>query len=383
MWFKDVCERCLQFVPAMLDQHAYQAALWEIVKLLCQGLGIRPNNPHPGPRRRKKAKTLQEAAEMREKENDKRDARNATRGQKAAIAHLKNQQEINEAKATNKALLDKRHAEAAAAVAAAGEGLQGQGRGPAPAAAGQSSQGKGPATASAGDGDLPPEDQALLAQLRKYCEDPKKREVCNRARFILLGSRKRHRGKQRAKPRESSGDESSAETTDDDCGQGSSANILPVGSTRRKKAPPQKLTMLNLVMSLNALGSVLNKLNKQKSEAKGTNSKAQQRKIQWERRPFRITFKNTDGREFDKLDLVSDQALWGHILPQHVHSVNCFHAEITDLNMDFDVQNYRTTVAELPEDHHVVKVLQKNNIEIPNKEQTATLPLSATTRSDP
>jgi hypothetical protein len=39
-----------------------------------------------------------------------------------------------------------------------------------------------------------------------------------------------------------------------------------------------------------------------------------------------------------------------------------------DLNIVVDVKNYRTKVAELPEDHHVVKVLQKNNIKIPEKE---------------
>ncbi len=169
-------------------------------------------------------------------------------------------------------------------------------------------------------------------------------------------------------------DESDAETTDDE-GDAGKKKGKTQGKTR-SKLPPQELTMLNLVMSLNALGSVLNK-------AKGTNSKAQQKKNERECRPFRITFKNTYGRVSEKLDLVSDQAPWGHILPQEVDSVSCFHAEITELNMDFDVKNYRTKVAELPGDHPLVKVLQKNNIKIPKKEQTATLSLSATTRSDP
>ena len=390
MWWDDVCKKCRQFVPAMPDQDAYLADLRTLCKTLGEGLSIRMNNPQPCPPLPKRPKTQQEQEAKKQQDSAGRAARSATRGQQVDIAHVQNQQEINDARAKNKLLLEKRHAEAAAAVAAAGEGLQGQGRGPAPAAAGQSSQGQGPAAAAAGDGDLPPEDQALLAQLRIYCKDPEKREVCDRARFIL-GSRKRNRGKQRAKPRESSGDESEAEAssqwTEDE-------KILPVRSKRQRKAPPQPLTMHNLVMSLNALGScsVLNKLNKKKSvvsgtnseahkkksEANGTNSKAQKKES--EGGPFRITFQNKDGRLFRKLHLVSGKALWDHILPQDVHSVSCFHADIKDLNIDFDVENYCTKVAKLLKDHHVVKVLQKNNIEIPKKSKP---PLSATTRSDP
>jgi hypothetical protein len=370
MWYADVCERCFQFVPAMLDQHAFQADLLKMVKVLCQGLGIRPNNPHPGPPLKKKPKTLEEAEELKQIASNERAARRDRFSELHDLERKKHEEQIKKANEQNTKLREARHAAeavaAASAAATAGPGF----RGPGPP--GQSSQGKGPAAAAAGEGDLPPQDQALLAQLRIYCKDPEKREVCDLARFIL-GSGKGKRGKQRAKERQSSGDESSAQETDEEGGQGSSANILPVGSKRRRKAPPQPLTMNNLVMSLNALGScsVLNKLNKKKSEANGTNSKAQKKES--EGGPFSITFKNSAGRYFRKLHLVSGKAPWDHILPEQVHSVNCFHKDIKDLNIDVDVENYRTKVAELPKDHHLVKVLQKNNIEIPEKEQTATL----------
>ena len=114
--------------------------------------------------------------------------------------------------------------------------------------------------------------------------------------------------------------------------------------------------MNNLVISLKDLGSVLNK---------GTNSRAKQNKDG----PFRITFKKDNGRVSQNLDLVSVQAPWGHILLHEVHSVSCLHDDVqfAELCMEFDVNNYRTFVAGLSKDHHLVKFLRKQNIEIPEQ----------------
>ena len=345
-WWGTLCEQCALFVAAGPDQQKYREDLKKVARILLKVRRMKLNQ-NPGPPLKLKPKTMEEAEEMQNKEKADRDVRGRRNSDKRDLELMKNAKEIKEAREQNKILRDARRAAeavaAASAAATAGPGF----RGPGPP--GQSSQGKGPAAAAAGEGDLPPQDQALLAQLRMYCQDPEKHDVCDRARSIL-GSGKRKRGKQR----ESSGDESSAQETDEE--------ILPVGSKRRKKEPPQKLTMHNLVMSLNALKKSV--VLKKKSEANGTNSKAQKK----ESEGFSITFKNNDGRSFRQLHLVSGTVPpWDHILPEDVHSVSCFHADIIDLNFVADVQNYDEQVAELKEDHHVLKVLQKNKIEIPKK----------------
>ena len=351
-WWGTLCEQCALFVAAGPDQQKYREDLKKVARILLKVRRMKLNQ-NPGPPLKLKPKTMEEAEEMQNKEKADRDVRGRRNSDKRDLELMKNAEEIKEAREQNKILRDARRAAeavaAASAAATAGPGF----RGPGPP--GQSSQGKGPAAAAAGEGDLPPQDQALLAQLRMYCQDPEKHDVCDRARSIL-GSGKRKRGKKRAKQRNGSEDESSAVTTDDDCGQRSSANILPVGSKRIQKPPPERLTMNNLVISLKDLGSVLNK---------GTNSRAKQNKDG----PFRITFKKDNGRVSQNLDLVSVQAPWGHILLHEVHSVSCLHDDVqfAELCMEFDVNNYRTFVAGLSKDHHLVKFLRKQNIEIPEQ----------------